>query len=601
MKKRVISLFLVCSLILPGIIVSASASSGALSNFTKQTNYREGQYSDVSAGDWFSENVKAGTEYGIVKGYGDRFGVQDNITILQSIIIACRIHTIYHNGKDKIEQTYSGSLEEKYAAYAQEHGIPSSFADRNAAATRAEFAEILSYALPEEALKKVNQVEDGVIPDVSGTETYAAAVYRLYQGGILTGSDNKGTFKPSTLIARAEACTIATRMIDPSLRVTFAFRKNGNIVFSWTGDTLYPKQWALFNDGTFCLKEKENEEPVYEFYTSKPYAPYEWEVRPFFEERPQDPTVYSTSGIDIGLEKARKLYQGGSRETIVAIIDTGVDIEHEELKDSIWTNKDEIPNNGIDDDHNGYIDDIHGWNYADNNNQVYVSPKDDHHGTHCAGTIVANAENGIGVAGIAYSKNIKIMVLKVFGNSTQISREETVAKAIQYAEDKGAVICNLSLSYNVENKEVSQAMQNSKMLFIAAAGNNGYDLETFPLYPAGYEFENIISVANLTSAGKLYSKSNYGDKEVDLAAPGSYVLSTTPENTYSYMSGTSMAAPMVTGAAAMIYSHYPSITPAQVKELILRTVRPLESLKGKCVTGGMLDLGAAMQYDISQL
>lgn len=599
MKKRVISLFITCSLVLSGMTIPASADSGSLSNFTKHTVYHEGQYSDVNAQCWFSDNIKAGTEYGIVKGYGDRFGVNDNITLLQCIIIACRLHTLYTIGADTIESS-GASLEEAYLAYASAHGIRCSFSDLNAAATRAQFAAILSDALPDEALPAKNSVVNGSIPDVADGDKYADEIYRLYRSGILTGVDGSGRFLPHSSIIRCEACVIATRMVDPALRKSFTLTANNSIA-SKTKEPLYKMQWALAESSTFALKEKQNKYPVYEPSTDKFYTPYTWSIPEEAHAAGNATSITASADADINIEQAWKLYNGGVRETVVAIIDTGVDINHEDLKDSVWINADEIPDNGIDDDNNGYIDDVHGWNFFDDTNQVYVDSEQDAHGTHCAGTIAANAANGTGIAGIAYSPNVKIMVLKVFGGAGGSGKMQYIADAIRYAEDNGAAICNMSLSGMSGKSTLYDLISHSKMLFVAATGNSGMNNDKWSVYPASFDLDNVISVANLYCDRTLYTYSNYGASSVDLAAPGTYILSTAPENNYQFMTGTSMATPMVTAAAAMIYSHYPSITPTQVKQLILRTARPLECLKGKCVTGGTLDLGAAMQYDIGLL
>ena len=139
------------------------------------------------------------------------------------------------------------------------------------------------------------------------------------------------------------------------------------------------------------------------------------------------------------------------------------------------------------------------------------------------------------------------------------------------------------------------------MLFVVAAGNDGADLELAPSYPASYHLDNLITVANLRYDGNLDPTSSYGASSVDLAAPGTHILSTTPGNSYSYMTGTSMAAPMVTGAAAMVWSHFDGIGAAEVKEILLNSVTPLDSLSGKVKTGGMLNVGAALRYDLGTL
>jgi subtilisin family serine protease len=137
--------------------------------------------------------------------------------------------------------------------------------------------------------------------------------------------------------------------------------------------------------------------------------------------------------VDINVETAWSVYDGGSRDVVVALIDTGVDTSHEDLQNALWVNEGEIAGNGKDDDGNGYIDDVNGWNFYNNSNKLYVSSTDDSHGTHGAGTIAATADNGIGIAGIVQSDHVKLMVLKALGGSDGSGTTESIIQAIQYA------------------------------------------------------------------------------------------------------------------------------------------------------------------------
>lgn len=367
-------------------------------------------------------------------------------------------------------------------------------------------------------------------------------------------------------------------------------------------DALAGEQWALDNDGTFQMEEQENEYPVFDDPFEEPSAPWHW-MPPqhrggfrWFSTTADDSNTAATAGVDVNAEKAWSLYSGGKRDVVVALVDTGVDYTHEDLADNIWVNTDEIPGNGIDDDGNGYVDDVYGWNFYSGNNQVYTG-SDDSHGTHGAGTIAAESGNGVGIAGLAQGEHVKVMAVKALGGKDGSGTTASIIQAIRYAEDNGAKICNLSLGTDQDDRALYQAMAASNMLFVVAAGNDGADTDTSPSYPASYSLDNIISVANLNYDGTLHSSSNYGAASVDLAAPGSYILSTTPGNTYSYMTGTSMAAPMVSAAAAMVYSYFDNITLADVKTVLLSSACPLDGLSGKTVTGGMLDLAAALSYD----
>ena len=287
------------------------------------------------------------------------------------------------------------------------------------------------------------------------------------------------------------------------------------------------------------------------------------------------------------------------RSVIVAIIDTGIDINHQELRNAIWTNPGETDGDGIDNDGNGYVDDIHGWNFYSNNNKLF-SGSEDSHGTHAAGTISA-ARGAHGIAGITDNNYVKIMSLKALGGKEGVGSPAAVIKAIHYAEEKGASICNLSMGTTGYSEELAQTIKNSNMLFVVSCGNGGvsglgYNTDVYPVYPASLPYDNIISVANILFDGTLSKDSNYGAASVDIAAPGTYILSTIPDNSYGYMSGTSMAAPMVTGVAAMLYSYRTDISLADVKSIILNSSRKMDTLSGKVASGGLLDAFSALNW-----
>lgn len=242
---------------------------------------------------------------------------------------------------------------------------------------------------------------------------------------------------------------------------------------------------------------------------------------------------------------------------------------------------------------------MNGWNFVSNSNEICTG-EEDSHGTHGAGTIAAAWNNG-GIAGITDNTHVKLMVLKALGGSDGKGSPESVIEAIKYAEANGADICNLSFGSSNCTPEFEAAIRDSKMLFVVAAGNGnqyqiGYDIDKSPVYPASLPYDNVITVGNLLFNGHLDESSNYGATSVDLAAPGTYILSTIPGDSYAYMSGTSMAAPMVTGAAALIYSARTDLSLQDIKTAILSTVHKLAPLKGKTATGGMLDVSAAIKW-----
>lgn len=431
--------------------------------------------------------------------------------------------------------------------------------------------------------------EDGLTPSVLDPAAYTGGeILVLYQDG------------SCETVACQDDAALAETLAQLSARPDVALVQPNYTYESTalsTSDPLVGEQWALDNDGSFHLEEQENRYPVFDDPFDMPSAPWQW-IAPWWMWSAGSSTagsiqVQAVPGIDIGLADAWRLYDGGSRDVVVALVDTGIDYTHEDLAGRIWTNTDEIPGNGIDDDGNGYVDDVYGWNFYSGTNDVYVGTEDAH-GTHGAGTIAANAGNGVGIAGIVQSDHVKVMAVKALGGSDGSGTTASIIQAIQYAEANGAQICNLSLGSSQNDPALYRTIASSKMLFVVAAGNDGTDLETAPSYPASYDLDNLIAVANIRYDGELDPTSSYGAASVDLAAPGSYILSTTPGNTYSYMTGTSMAAPMVSAAAAMVYSAFPKATLADVKDILLTSVHKLDSLTGRTATGGMLDLGAAM-------
>lgn len=312
-------------------------------------------------------------------------------------------------------------------------------------------------------------------------------------------------------------------------------------------------------------------------------------------------TIDAVPGIDINIQPAWQAYSqiGPKRPLTVAVIDTGVDISHPDLQGSIWVNEDEIPGDGIDNDGNGFVDDVNGWNFYSNTNQIYEGPEDVH-GTHAAGTIAASKDNG-GIVGIADNNYVKIMPVKALGGEDGKGSPENVIAAIKYAEANGAQICNLSFGSQNCTEEFKAAIRDSGMLFIVAAGNGddnaiGYNIDASPIYPASLPFDNVITVANLMFDGTLDASSNFGAASVDIAAPGTFILGITPDNGYAFMSGTSMAAPMVTGVAAMLYTSRPELSLPDIKNVILASARKTDSLNGKVLCGGMVDANGAMHW-----
>ena len=296
------------------------------------------------------------------------------------------------------------------------------------------------------------------------------------------------------------------------------------------------------------------------------------------------------AGIDINAERAWEI-QTGTREKIIAVIDTGIDYNHPDLVDNMWKNEAEAAGKaGVDDDNNGVVDDIYGYNAINGSG----NPKDDQgHGSHCAGTIGARANNGIGVAGVNW--DVRMMAVKFLDAGGSGSLADAI-KAIDYATKMGAHVMSNSWGGGGFSQTLLDAIKRSNdagAIFIAAAGNEYNNNDTSPTYPSTYQVENVMSVAAIDNRGAKADFSNYGKKTVHLGAPGVNVMSTTGGSYKSY-SGTSMATPHVAGVAALLWANEPGLTAAEVKERLVATVRPLASMKGKTRTGGMVDAYGAL-------
>lgn len=339
-------------------------------------------------------------------------------------------------------------------------------------------------------------------------------------------------------------------------------------------DTYFPNQWGLFNDGGSLISTASQRD--------------------------------AQAGIDINILKAWSHFQS-SEEIIVAVIDTGIDYKHPDLKERICINEAELNGTkGEDDDGNGYADDIYGWDFYNNDASVchYNSKRrtnlkeDDNHGTHCAGIIAAVPNNGTGITGTASNLNIRLLPVKALGGPDGTSDSYTLARAIRYAADRGAKICNASWTTYDNDPVLKTAILESNMLFICVAGNNtttgGDNLDKKSCYPASFRLPNTITVGSIDADGRFSHYSNYGTKTVSLAAPGTRIVSTIV-GTYAYMSGTSMAAPFVTGVAAMIYAKNKDLYPSDIVKILSSSSRKLSVLEKKVSSGGMLDAYAALK------
>jgi subtilisin len=280
------------------------------------------------------------------------------------------------------------------------------------------------------------------------------------------------------------------------------------------------------------------------------------------------PTFGGANDWGLNLVNAPEVWAGGytGQNVVVAVLDTGVDRNHSDLASNIWTNSDEIANDGIDNDANGYIDDVYGWNFANGNNNTLDG---NNHGTHVAGSI-AGLNNGVGVTGVAY--NSRIMPVKVLSNSGSGS-SNGVAQGIRYAVDNGADVINMSLGggFSSDIQSAIQYASSQGVIVVMAAGNEG---ASTPSYPAFHATSWGIAVGAVDSSNNMASFSNRAGSNSSMmyvTAPGVQVYSTLPNGGYGFLSGTSMAAPHVAGVVALMLSANPNLTEAQIRQMITAT------------------------------
>lgn len=407
---------------------------------------------------------------------------------------------------------------------------------------------------------------------------------------------------------------------------------------------IQPNYKVFLLDSTYQVKDKLRRAAIVRYLSSKGYRPpataADNPAIPDFsaEKTGADPLFSKQWGMNAIGATAAWVTTLGNPEFTVAVIDTGVDYTHEDLKGNMWRNQGEVGKdasgkdkgtNGVDDDGNGFVDDVVGWDFLGNDNKPYdlatsnvnelLNGGNPGHGTHCAGNVAAKGGNAVGVSGVA--PNVKVMALRFIGNEGGTTAD--AVKAIHYAVDNGAKVLSNSWgsegddpedqASNLALREAVAYAEQKGVLFIAAAGNGhsgkGYDNDTDakPGVPASYDHANIISVAAIDVADKLGSFSNWGKKTVDLAAPGVNVFSTTVGSKYNdkvinfagfviSWDGTSMATPHVAGAAALYWSAHPEKSYAQVKEAILASAKRIPALENKMVSNGKLDVQALLNF-----
>ena len=306
---------------------------------------------------------------------------------------------------------------------------------------------------------------------------------------------------------------------------------------------------------------------------------------------PNDLTLEQYGPRNIGAPVAWAEITGDrGKAPLIAVIDSGIDYNHPDLAANVWTNPNEIPGNGIDDDGNGVVDDLHGFNAP----RKSGDPLDDgSHGTHVSGTVAAVGNNGQGVVGVAWQGNLlgAKFLEKGYGDTA-----DAIA-ALTYADQQGARITQNSWGGSNYNQALVDTLAASPAIHICAAGNSSQDSDIQPAYPAAYALPNIVSVAATDSSDQLAEFSNWGAQAVDLAAPGVKILSTIPGGGLGVKSGTSMAAPHVSGATSLILEKFPNLSNKELKDRLLFSVDRLPQLEGKVVSGGRLNLARALETD----
>ncbi len=284
---------------------------------------------------------------------------------------------------------------------------------------------------------------------------------------------------------------------------------------------------------------------------------------------------------------------------LVAVVDSGVEVSHPDLAPNVWANPGESgagrEANGVDDDANGLVDDVNGWDFVPDADGV-GSPDPGHgvgHGTHVAGILAARSGNGIGGAGVA--PRASLMALDAFDSTSSSLPDYALAEAILYARDRGARIVNLSLTGGFSQALSDAVAASPGVLFVAAAGNSGVNVDAAPSYPCALGFPQVVCVAATNSLDQRAGLSNYGPGQVDLAAPGTAIASTYLGGQYAYLTGTSMATPAVAGAAALALAVRPNLTVAQLKSLLLASADRLAALSGLVGSGGRLNASGVVR------
>jgi outer membrane protein assembly factor BamB/subtilisin family serine protease len=425
---------------------------------------------------------------------------------------------------------------------------------------------------------------------IAAAQTQAAA-------GDVTEAERRQGFSSRSLLAKPKVASsdhVALSEANEGTRVRRSFPTLGDlrIIEPNPGETVLEAMERLRSSGRY-----EYVEPDYvvaaEATPNDPQflAGNQWALRNIGQSG-------GTAGADVRAEAAWDV-QSSAADVIVAVIDSGIRTTHEDLVANLWVNTREIANNGTDDDRNGYIDDVHGINAAIAANMPgNGSPVDAaDHGTSVASVIGAVGNNGLGMTGVAW--NVKLMPLRFIGaNGFGLVSDEI--ECIDYAIARGAHIINASFGGSTFSQSLYDAMKrarDARIIVVCSAGNDSENNDTGAHYPSGYLLDNIIAVANTTRTDALSASSAFGSGMIELGAPGTSILTagSSGDRAYRFASGTSFSAPMVTGAIALLKARFPSDSYRETINRLLRGVDPLPSLAGKTISGGRLNLSAALR------
>ena len=368
--------------------------------------------------------------------------------------------------------------------------------------------------------------------------------------------------------------------------------KNPNVQFAQPNCKIqFNKEKNIFNKFDIN-KEYKNKHCKYSKHKEITINDYYYSLQWGIENTGQEIYQEGIAGIDANVKKAWNITQGNKR-VLVGVLDAGIDINHVDLTENIYVNKKEIPDNGIDDDKNGYIDDINGWDFRNKDNSVFDSYEEDYHGTYVA-SILGSPLNDVGMVGVC--PNVTVVPLK-FMSSIEGGSTNDAVEAIEYARRLGVKIINCSWCTSKYNPALEEIMRRSRILFVCSSGNNGINIDETPVYPACFDIKNVLTVGTIDNRGDEVTDSNYGKKNVDVLAPGDAILGAFPQDMFYATNGTSASCPFVAGEAALIMSVNPRISPTHLKECIMRAVTKDERYSN-VKTKGRIDVYKAVRNSL---